>query len=93
MPRGEKNKLTNKQRKEIYALKGTISGYKVAEQYGVSHTAIYKIWGRKPPTNHEDALRQIKRELEKTRGFSMSDELYNMWVSINRIIIEALNVE
>jgi len=92
MPRGEKNKLSMKDRKEIYALKGTISGYKVAEKYKVSHTMIYKIWGRKPPADLEEALRQIGRELETTRGFTMDDRVFKMWCNIHNIVIEALHL-
>ena len=93
MPRGEKNKLTNKQRQEIYDLKGTVSGYKVAEKYNVSHTAIYNIWGRKKPTNHPEALKQIRRALERTRGVAMNDQIYEMWISISAILDDALEIE
>jgi len=92
MPRGEKNKLTMKDRKEIYKLKGTISGYKVAEKYKISHTMVYKIWGRKPPADYEDALRQVHRALEKTRGYTMDDRVFNMWCEIHNIVTEALHV-
>ena len=47
MPKGEKNKLTIEQRDEIITLQGKESGHKVAERFGVSHTAIYKLWRKK----------------------------------------------
>lgn len=47
MPQGEKNKLTKEQREEIVTLQGKESGHKVAEKFGVSHTAIYKLWRKK----------------------------------------------
>ncbi len=91
---GEHNrKLSFKDRKEIFALKGTTSGHKAAKQYGVSHTTVYRLWGRKPPASHEEALKQIKRELEKNRGMSTDVTFYNMWVNIDRIIKEALSIE
>ncbi|MFX0066823.1 MAG: hypothetical protein ACFFC7_32215 [Candidatus Hermodarchaeota archaeon] len=39
-----KDKLTKEQRAEILSLKGKISAYKVAKDFGVSHTMVYKIW-------------------------------------------------
>ena len=39
-----KNKLTELDKEQILALKGVKSGYEVAKQFKVSHTAIYKIW-------------------------------------------------
>ena len=44
MPRGEKNKLTEVDKKQIIALKGLRSAYRVAEEFGVSHTTIYALW-------------------------------------------------
>ena len=47
--RGELNgaaKLTDLQAREIYALKGQISGYKVAKEYNISPSPIYKIWNK-----------------------------------------------
>lgn len=44
MPYGEKNKVDKEKRKQILALKGKKSAYKVAEDFDVSHTTIYKIW-------------------------------------------------
>ena len=39
-----KNKLTDEQRVEIRSLKGKRSAYKVADDFGVSHIMIYKLW-------------------------------------------------
>lgn len=47
LPKGEKNKLSVKDKEEILELKGKKSAYVVAKQYGVSHTMIYKIWKNK----------------------------------------------
>ena len=44
MPRGEKNKLTESDKEEIIALKRLKSAYRVAEEFGVSHTTIYTLW-------------------------------------------------
>ena len=44
MPKGEKNKLTDKEKKEIFNLKGKKSAYAIAKQYHISHTMVYKIW-------------------------------------------------
>lgn len=85
-----RNKLTPEQRHEIWTQKGKTSGYKLAEKYKVSHTAIYKIWHKKTCPNTEVPLKQIRRELEKTRGYAMEDSLFYMWINIYTIVNEAL---
>lgn len=44
LPKGEKNKLTAEQREEIKSLRGQESAYKIAKQFNVTHTAVYKLW-------------------------------------------------
>lgn len=90
VPRGEKCKLTETQRLEIYNLKGIKSAYKVAPLYNVTHTTIYNIWKGQSPTSYKHALYKVKVELEKTRGFAMSNILYQMWTNIHKIITDIL---
>lgn len=93
MPRGEKNKLTDEDILAIHDLKGKKSGYKVAEQYKISHTMVYKIWGRQPPKTYKMALHQIHTELEKTRGVEMNQPVFDMWCNIKSILDTALEKE
>lgn len=90
MPKGEKNKLNDRQRQQIHDLKGKKSGYKVAKDYNVSHTTIYKIWNKQPPKSCRMALRKIHTELEMTRGFNMSQPVFDMWCNIHIITTQAL---
>jgi hypothetical protein len=46
LPKGEKDKLSSKDKTEIRNLKGKQSAPTIAKVYGVSHTMIYKIWKR-----------------------------------------------
>ncbi len=46
LPKGEKDKLSAKDKTEILNLKGSKPAPAIAKQYGVSHTMIYKIWKR-----------------------------------------------
>ena len=90
MPRGEKNKLNDHQRMNIYKLKGKMSAYKVAEIYKVSHTTIYNIWNAQPPASYRDALLRIRTVLEKTRGHQMTAPVHEAWANISIIIQQAL---
>lgn len=90
MPQGEKNKLTNRQKTEIFDLKGQISAYKVAKFYNISHTMVYNIWKQKPPKSHREALRKIENELNKARGLPMSSGVFSMWKNIYVTTTEAL---
>lgn len=47
------NKLTDLDRKEILARKGTISGKKLAKEYNVSDTIIYRIWNNGKQTRKQ----------------------------------------
>ena len=44
MSKYSRNKLIEEDRAEILSLKGVRSAYKIAEEFGVSHTMVYKIW-------------------------------------------------
>ena len=90
MPQGEKNKLTEIQKTEIFDLKGMKSGYKVAKHYNISHTMVYKIWGGQSPRSCQAALRKIVNELNKTRGYPMDNNIFKMWESIYNTATEAL---
>lgn len=93
MPRGEKNKLTETQKMEIFDLKGKKSAYKVAKTYKISHTMVYKIWKGKPPQSYKGALRKIVNELNRARGIPMSDDIFNMWSNIYNTATDALHTD
>ena len=90
MPQGEKGKLTDEDILAIHAQKGKISGYKVAKQFKISHTMVYKIWGRQKPKSCRDALRRIRTALERTRGVEMNQTIYEMWITISAILDDAM---
>ncbi|KKN86508.1 hypothetical protein LCGC14_0266840 [marine sediment metagenome] len=82
MPRGEKDKLTDAQKDRIMILKGVMSAYLVAEEFGVTHTTIYNVWKskrnqKKPlyvPT-FTDIINEIREE--GIKGFNLSPEKLN----------------
>jgi len=61
MPQGEKNKLTESDKEEIFAYKGVKSAYKLADEFGVSHTAIYNVW--KPKKKSKMVSKKIDTDI------------------------------
>jgi hypothetical protein len=83
MPRGEKNKLTKEQKERIKSLQGVMGAYLIAEDFGISHTMVYKLWKSKvnqskphiEVPHFQDIIDEIRRE--GLRGFNLAPEKLN----------------